>query len=190
MDIKDQLIHNIGLDRYNHSLRVVEIAIKLAKIYGEDIERTEIAALLHDCGKYLDKISLLKKANNFDIILDSVMEANMELIHAPLGSKIAEVEYGIVNKEILNAIYYHTTGRENMTLLDKIIYIADYIEPSRTFYGIDEIRRLAYVDLDKSILKALDTTIIFLINKNKLIHLNTIEARNYLIMDKRNNEDI
>lgn len=183
MDINKQLIHNIGLDRYNHSLRVVEIAIKLAKIYGEDIEKTETAALLHDCGKYFDKISLLKKANNFDIILDSVMEANMELIHGPLGSKIAEVEYGIVNKEILNAIYCHTTGRENMTLLDKIIYIADYIEPSRTFYGIDEIRRLAYVDLDKSILKALDTTIIFLINKNKLIHQNTIKARNCLIFN-------
>lgn len=184
MGIKEGLIHKIGLDRYNHSLRVIEIAIELAKIYGEDIEKTKTAALLHDCGKYLDKISLLKKANDFDIILDSVMEANIELIHGPLGSRIAEVEYGIDNKEILDAIYYHTTGRENMTLLDKIIYIADYIEPSRTFHGIEEIRRLAYVDIDKSILKALDTTILFLINKDKLIHRNTIGARNFLKMGK------
>lgn len=182
MDFKDKLIYNIGVDRYNHSLRVKKVAMELAQIYDEDLEHTEIAAMLHDCGKYLNKKTLLKNSHYFGIMVDGCVDDPIELLHSHLGSKIAEIEYGIVNEEILNAIYYHTTGRKNMTLLEKIIYIADFIEPSRTYNGIEEIRQLAYEDLDKSILMALDITIVYLINKNKFIHLDTIKARNYLNM--------
>ena len=184
LDISEILIENIGMKRYEHSLRVVDIAIKLAEIYNADIEKVKIAALLHDCAKFQDKISLLKNISDFDIILDNVMQNNEELIHGPLGSKIAEVEYGVLDKEILDSIYYHTIGKVNMTLLDKIIYIADYIEPRRNFPGVDEIRAMAFKDLDESVLMAMDNTILFLIKNNKLIHPNTLNARNYLILDK------
>lgn len=171
----------IGEKRFNHSIRVMETALGLAKIYDYNLEKTRTAALLHDCAKYTDKLYLLKLANDFDIILDDVMLHNYELIHGPLGAKIAEKEYGIIDVEILNAIRFHTTGRENMTLLDKIIYISDYIEPGRNFAGVDEVRALAFKSLDESILLAMDNTIKFLINKNNFIHLNTINARNYIL---------
>lgn len=176
------LIDTIGKQRYEHSLRVVDTAVKLARIYGGEIEKAKTAALLHDCAKYTDEISLLKRISDFDILLDNIMLSNRLLIHGPLGSKIAEIEYGVIDKEILNAIYYHTIGRMNMTLLDKIIYIADYIEPARSFSKVEKIRTLAFEDLDRSILMAMDNTVLYLIQNKKLIHPNTIEARNYLLL--------
>ena len=178
--IGKKLVESIGQERYDHSIRVMETAILLGKKYKIDIDKVSIAAILHDCAKFKDRTILLKMAGQFDIILDSVMEYNLELIHGPLGAKIAEVEYGIKDMEILEAIKYHTTARENMTTLDKIIYIADYIEPKRNFIGIENVRDMAFEDLDKSILLAINKTIIFLIETNKLIHPDTIKARNYL----------
>lgn len=181
----DKLIQEIGVNRYNHSLRVMETALDLAKTYGADIEKTRIASLLHDCGKIAEHSKLLKRVSEFDIILDNSLKHNYELLHGPLGAKIAEKEYGIKDKEILDSIYYHTIGRENMTVLDKVIYIADYIEPKRKFEAVYEIRKMAYIDLDKSIIMAMDNTVVFLIMNNKLIHPETIKARNYLLLHER-----
>ncbi len=181
MDFHKKLIEDIGKKRYDHSLRVVDMALKLGLTYGADLDKIKTAAILHDCAKYEESTSLLKKISTFDIILDNVIMNNKELIHGPLGSKIAEIEYGILDREILDAIHYHTIGRVNMTLLDKIIYIADYIEVKRNFPGLEEIRTMAFEDLDSSILMAMDNTILYLIELNKLIHPNTLEARNYLL---------
>lgn len=186
--IERQIIEDIGEKRYSHSLRVVETALKLGEIYNEDKENIKIAAKLHDCGKIRDKTQLLKMSNDFDIILDEYMKQNLELIHGYLGAKIAEKRYKVKNKEILNAIKYHTTGREDMTLLEKIIYIADYIEPGRNFDGVEEIRQMAFKDIDESIIMAMDKTIKFLIDNKNLIHRRTIEARNYLIIKEREKE--
>ena len=122
-NIKEKLIKSLGEKRYNHSIRVMETAVELARQYGYDEEKAKIAGLLHDCAKYQDHLYLLKRVNDFDIILDDFMIQNKELIHAPLGSKIAEIEYNIKDEEIISAIYYHTIGKENMSLLEKIIYI-------------------------------------------------------------------
>jgi len=181
--LENELIKDIGEERYNHTLRVVDTAIKLARKQDIDLEKVKKAAILHDCAKFPGQINWLKMARDFDIILDNYMEYNQDLIHAPLGAKIAEVKYKIEDKEVLDAIYYHTTGRENMTLLDKIIYIADYIEPGRKFPGVDEIRKETFAHLDRGILLALDNTIKFLVDRNKLIHPNTLKARNFLLMD-------
>lgn len=180
--IEKEIIKDIGQTRYAHSLRVMEVALNLSQIYNADKEKVKVAARLHDCGKIQDKTKLLKMTNDFDIILDKYMKYNTELIHGPLGAKIAEMKYKIKDQEILNAIKYHTTGRANMTLLDKIIYIADYIEPGRNFKGIEELRVLAYKDIDKSIIMAMDKTIELLTANRNLIHTRTIEARNYLII--------
>lgn len=179
--ILNSLLNDTGEHRFNHTLRVVKEAEKLATNYNIDIGKAYKAALLHDCAKFQDKKNILKMANDFGIILDDIMRKSPELIHAPLGAKISELKYNIDDCDILNAIKYHTTGRKNMSQLEKIIYLADYIEPYRKFSGVENVRQLAYENLDKSLLLAMDQTIIFLVNNNRLISRDTIEARNQLI---------
>lgn len=178
---QDQIIENIGEKRFEHSLRVRDTALELAEIYGVDKEKAEIAALYHDCSKIRDEIFLLEKAREFGIFIDQYMLESPELIHAHLGAKMAEQVYGIHDQDILNAIKYHTTGRDKMSMLEKIIYMADYIEPKRNFHGVEIIRDMAYKDIDKSLLMALNKTIVFLIENRKLIHIETIMARNHLV---------
>lgn len=180
----EELKKDIGTERYNHSINVMNTSVELAKLYNCSIEEAKIAGLLHDCGKFQDRRKILKMVDEFDIILDNVMEKNTALAHGPLGVFIAKTKYNISNPDILNAIRYHTTGRENMNLLEKIVFIADLIEPSRDFQGVEEIRKLAYEDLDESIILALDKNIKFVIKKGNLLHLDTIRARNHLIILK------
>ena len=179
--IEKRIIEDIGKKIFEHSLRVKDIAIELAEINKVDIRKAELAALFHDCGKILDRKLLLINADKYNIYLDEYMNESYELIHAPLGAKMAEVLYGIDDIDVLNAIKYHTTGKEDMNMLEKIIYIADYIEPKRKFDGIEVIRDMAFKDIDKSLFMALDRTIIFLIEKRKLIQPKTVAARNKLI---------
>lgn len=184
----DKLKADIGIKRFEHSLRVMETSIKLANRYNFSVEKAAIAGLLHDCGKLKGETNLLKVSSDFGIILDSMTKCNSELIHSILSAAIAEKEYGIKDQEILRAIRYHTTGRENMSLLEKIVYIADLIEPGRSFEGVDKLRRLALEDLDKCLLYSLDNTLKFLIEKKKLIHIDSIKARNYLLIQTRTTE--
>lgn len=178
--ILEQLLVDLGEDRFNHSLRVVEEAERLASKYNIDREKAVTAALLHDCAKFSDKKKILKMANYFDIIISDIMIHNKQLIHGPLGAKMAQDKYKVYDVDILNAIEFHTTGRKDMSKLEKLIYIADYIEAGRKFPGVNQVRRLAYVDLDRSILLAMDETIVFLVKNNRLISPYTIEARNQL----------
>lgn len=179
----DSLLNDTGEHRFNHILRVIEEAKKLAYVYNVDIDKAYKAALFHDCAKFSDKKKLLKMAYDFDIILNDIMRSSPELIHAPLGSKLAQLKYNIEDTDILNAIKYHTTGRKDMSQLEKIVYLADYIEPYRKFIGVENVRQLAYEDLDKSLLLAMNQTIVFLVNNNRLISLDTIEARNQLLIN-------
>lgn len=178
----EKIIEDIGSRRFEHSLRVRDTALKLAEINGVDPHKAEIAALYHDCAKIEDEEALLAKAREFDLSLDKYMLESHELIHAHLGAKISEEIYGIKNQDILNAIKYHTTGRDQMSMLEKIIYMADYIEPKRNFPGVEEVRYMAFKDIDKALLLALDKTIISLIEIGKLVHTETLIARNELIL--------
>ena len=179
-ETKAKIISDIGHHRFKHSIRVKDTAIKLAEIYGADREKAETAALFHDCAKIRDSEVLIKKAEEFGLELDEYMIETHELIHAPLGAKMAEDLYGISDRDVLNAIAYHTTGSEDMTILDKIIYISDYIEPMRNFPGVEEVRAMAFEDIDQAVFMALNKTIVLLINQNKLIEVNTVLARNKL----------
>lgn len=180
--LKENLKKLVDEKTYYHSIRVMEVAMVLGEIHGGDIEKIRIAAILHDCRKNYKDIYLLKKGHEFDTILDEYMEYNKELIHGPLGANLAKEEFNIGDAEILDAIRYHTTGRKDMSIIEKIIYISDYIEPSRDFKGIEEVRKLAFTDLDLSLILAMDKTIKFLIDKDMIIHPYTINARNYLMM--------
>lgn len=179
--VKEKLIYSIGNERYKHSVRVMEEAIKLANVYDCDEEKAAIAGLLHDCGKFKNEYELLKSAYDFGIIQRDTYTINSALIHGALGAEVARKELCIEDKEILDAIQYHTTGKEDMTLLEKIIYLSDYIEADRNFPGVDEIRQLAYENLDLALLNAIDKTIKHIIDKGYYIHPDTINARNYLI---------
>lgn len=147
-EIKDYLRSNLKPARYGHVLGVVNTAIKLAETYGEDKEKAEIAALCHDVAKNMSNEELRKIIEDENIILSIDEENTKELWHSIIAPIIAKKVFEIKDEEILNAMRWHTTGKENMTNLEKIVYLADLIEPSRKFEGIDEIREVAYKDLD------------------------------------------
>lgn len=184
--IKKDLLNNISKDIYDHTLRVVDVCEKLARIYGEDLEKTKIASLLHDSAKFDSKEKVFEVAKQLGVLDDEIYFYNKEIIHASLGAKLAIDKYNIIDKDILNSIKYHTTGRKAMSLLEKIIFIGDYIEPGRKFKGVEEIRSLAFKDLNKSLLLAMNSNLKFLLEKDNLISKNTIEARNYLMIQNLN----
>lgn len=182
---KEKIIDDIGEKRFEHSLRVRDTSLKLAEINGVDSYKAEIAALYHDCGKIEDQELLLEKAKEFDLTLDKYMLESKELIHAHLGARMAEEIYGIKDMDILNAIKYHTTGRDDMSMLEKVIYIADYIEPKRNFEGVEDVRNIAFKDINKALFMALNKTIVSLIEKGKLVDIETVIARNKFILKQR-----
>lgn len=180
--IKEDLKENLSKGRYEHTLRVVKVCEKLAMTYEADLIKTEIAALLHDSAKFNAQERTFKLAKELNLLDDEIYFYNKSIIHGPLAAKLAKDKYSIEDEDILNAIRYHTTGRKNMSLLEKIIFMGDFIEPSRNFSGIDKIRDLAFIDLDKSLLLALNTNLKFLLKKDRLISKDTVEARNYLMI--------
>ena len=177
--------NNLKPSRYGHTLGVVNTAIKLAEIYGEDKNKAEIAALCHDVAKNMSDEELKKVIEDENIFLSIDEKNTQELWHSIIAPIIARKVFEIEDEEILNAMRWHTTGKENMTNLEKIIYLADLIEPSRKFDGVDEIRELAYKDLDLAMLKALTHTTIYLLTKGCAVDINSVKARNYLVYNMK-----
>lgn len=170
--------------RYVHTIGVMETAIKLARKYGADEKKAELAAIFHDYAKYRPKEEM-EKCIVEEYLPADLLTANIELWHAPVGAFLVEKEAGIKDNEILDAIRYHTTGRAGMTRLEKIIFLADYIEPGRKFPGVDEVRQLAEEDLDLALIKALQNTISFLLGKNQPIYPDTFHTYNDLVINRR-----
>lgn len=171
--------------RYKHTQGVAQESIQLAKRYGVDSDKAYIAGLLHDCAKCFTDEEKLLLCDKYGLILDDILKSQPDLTHSFLGAKIAREEYGINDNEILDAIAYHTTGRPNMSLLEKIVFIADYIEPNREYFeGLDKVRDLAYKDIDKAIIYSLESTINYNKKKNRIIHPLGIAALDYLKEEK------
>ncbi|PLS01221.1 bis(5'-nucleosyl)-tetraphosphatase (symmetrical) YqeK [Neobacillus cucumis] len=166
--------------RYQHTLGVMETAITLAEKYGADVKKAEIAAIFHDYAKFRPKGEMKEIIASKGMPQDLLI-FNSELWHAPVGAYLVETEAGISDREVLDAIRYHTSGRSNMTLLEKIIYLADYIEPGRHFPGVEEVREMAKENLDKALVKAVQNTILFLMKKNQMIYPETFYTYNDLI---------
>jgi len=181
---KARLKNMVNEKRYVHSVNVMDSAVQLAQRYGEDTYKAAVAGLLHDCAKGIKGEEIFRMCEMFGIETDEITRLQPELLHGYIGAKLAERDFGVTDKSILNAIYYHTTGYENMNLLDKIIFIADYIEPGRNFSNIDNIRKTVFEDLDDAIIMALDSTIAYVISKRALIHPLSIAARNSLISER------
>ena len=180
-EMKIKLEGTLSPKRFIHSVNVMNTAVELAKRYNVDLEKAAVAGLLHDCAREIRGEAALEHSRRFGIQTDYITQAQPELLHGPIGSHIARLEYGIDDEGILKAIHNHTTGRENMDMLEKIVFIADYIEPNRNFPGVEEARREAVVDLDRAVILALNKTIKHVMTKGALIHPETVSARNYLI---------
>ncbi len=182
---KEQMIEKLKTlltdHRYTHSLGVTETAVKMAEVFSADKEKAEIAALLHDCAKQIPHNEQLKLCKEYNIPLDEVKEKELGLLHAELGAYLAEHEFGVTDSEILDAIRYHTLGRENMTDLEKILYLSDIIEPNRKYFeGIDELRSLCFQNLDRALLFGFGLTISHTNRNGHILHNQTIEAEKYI----------
>ena len=165
--------------RIPHVLGTEQEAIHLAERWGGDVAKARRAALLHDCTKKLSLAEQLEVAERFQVPLDEMERREIKLLHAKTGASIAETVFG-TDEEITNAIRWHTTGRGGMTLLEKIIYLADYIEPTRSFPGVEKLRRVCYEDLDAGLLLGLEMTIEEMEKRGASIHPKTLEARDAL----------
>ena len=166
--------------RVAHVMGVEEEAVKLAKFWGADAELARHAAILHDCTKYLDLDAQLQLCAKYGIPLDGLERQAVKLLHSKTGACIAKYVFGEPD-EVYEAIFWHTTGKADMTLLDKVLYMADYIEPNRDFEGVDQLRKLAYQDLDQAMLLGVDSTIRDMEERGYLIHTNTLNARQWLL---------
>ncbi len=179
-DLKSKL-KNLDNFRYKHSCLVKDTAVKLAKKYEANIEKVKIAALLHDYARNYSNDNLINIVKNNNINIDKWELEIPELLHSPVAAFIANRDYAINDHEILNAIRYHTIGRPKMSKIEKIIFVADIIEPNRDFPDINLIRNAADNNLNKAVFLVCDFTIKYNIDQKKLIHPNTLLTRNYLL---------
>lgn len=176
--IKEDLKNTLSEYRYNHSLRVAEEAQKLARCYNIDEQKAYLAGLVHDIAKEYSEEENKQIVEKYNLSNELLQKENKKNLHADIGFIIAKEQYKLPD-EICNAIKYHTFGDVNMSLLDIIIFVADKIEPGKNYYGIEEERKLAYVDIRKSMIMCIENKIKKLTREKKYINPRTIEVLNY-----------
>ena len=184
-EMRRELQRRLNKKRFAHSIGVATVAVKLAKRFGVDATKAYIAGLLHDCAREFEDEDLPAQAQLRGIEIGEVEQVMPLLLHPYIGAQMIKEIYGVDDTEISQAIYRHTVGAKNMTKLDKIIYFADMIEPNRNYPGVEKLRALAETaDLDEILLTAFNETIIFVVQKNSLVHPDTVAARNFLLLNK------
>ena len=178
--IEDDLKEHLDEKRYQHTVNVMLTAASLAMCHGEDLDKALLAGLLHDCTKYMTEDEHRSFCMEHGAELTDVEKENRHLLHARTGAIAAKERYGVEDEDILNAIRSHTTGRAGMSLLEKIIFVADYIEPGRkALEGIDEVRYLAFHDLDRCIHLISGHTLDYLRRSGSVIDPRTSETYQY-----------
>ena len=165
--------------RVAHVKGCEEEAVRLAERWGADTERAREAAILHDVTKKEKLDEQLRLCEKYGIMLDDMERTEGKLLHSKTGAGIAKYEFGC-DDEVYSAIFWHTTGKEDMALLDKVIYMADYIEPNRDFEGVEELRRLAYSDLDRALEKGFSMSIEDMTSRNIVPHARTLGALEWI----------
>lgn len=177
IEIRKSLKKKLDPFRYEHTLGVAYTCQALAMRYEYDLSKAELAGLLHDCAKRFDRETMLLKCQKREIPMSDGELRDPFLLHAKLGAWYAREKYRVEDEEILSAIACHTTGKANMTLLDKILYVADYIEPGRyKVKELPEMRKLAFIDLDLACLSIMESILTYLESSNSPIDAATIEA--------------
>lgn len=180
-NIKRYLEENLDEKRIAHTYGVVEAAVKLAETYNVDKGKAYLGALLHDSGKNVDREQMVTIANEYGFELDDIYIAQPELLHGVAGAYIAKNIFSVDDVEILDAIVYHTIPRINMTKLDKIISVADLIEPTRHYSQVDKLRQMAYDGLDEVFAQALRCVIVHVVECGHLLHINSVIVYNNLL---------
>lgn len=178
-DLRCAALSMLSRRRIPHVLGTEETAARLARRWGADETSARRAALLHDCTKKFDREQHLAVCRLYDIELDQEERREEKLLHALTGAAVAKYEFGLAPEEV-EAIRWHTTGKADMTTLEKIIYLADYIEPTRDFCDLTELRELAFTDLDRAMLLGLTMAVKDLKKRGMAVHSNSVCARDYL----------
>lgn len=180
--LNKKLKQMLPLERFMHVLRSVKIAESIAKLHGANSRQVEVGALLHDCSRFMNPKDMLAEARRLGLKIDKIQRFEPKLLHAELSAYYARRRFGIKNQGILNAIRSHTVGNNNMSLLDKIVYLADHIEEDRNYKGVKRVKTLANKNLDQAIVESLNITIKHLIELGMPVHEQTIKTRNSLIL--------
>ncbi len=187
---REQLLEDVRSQmperRWQHTMGVMQTAVLLARRFGADEHKAELAAILHDVAKYweigkLERVIHERPRTEAFFFPEYVLKFDRQLLHAPVGAHVAETVYKVTDGEVLDAIMYHTSGREFMSLVEKVVCLADYMEPGRDFPGVDRIRELAETDLNRALVAGFDTTISHLLQKGRMVFPLTVIARNSLI---------
>ena len=180
----------LNADRFNHSLNVADSAKELALRYGADADKAYTAGLLHDVMKNASPEEQLGVLSEAGIELMPVERENKKLWHAMAGAAYVKFVMGIDDRDIIRAVRYHTTGRAGMSLLERIVYLADYISADRNYNGVEDMRRLCQADSDEAILYALTFGIPDLVSKGRVIHPDSIDLYNEVIIKKQGGNGI
>ena len=182
---RKKLKESLSSKRYLHSLAVSNTAACLAMRYGMNCQKAYLAGLLHDCAKGYTGEELLKKASHTNMEISGIERDNPDLLHSKVGSIVAREEYGIEDEDILGAICFHTTGKPGMTMLEKIVFTADYIEPNRRgLPAIESIRQKAFIDIDGAVADICENTLSYLKSSPKAIDPLTLQTYEYYSRSK------
>lgn len=169
--------------RFIHTLGVVDMAAKLCEAHGGQLEEVMTAAALHDYAKNHHGADLILLAQEFDLDLDPILMSSSELLHGMVGAELVKRELNILNEAILNAIRFHTFGRVGMGLTEKLVYLADAIEDSRKYPGVEKLRKLAVKDLDRAIFDSVGLTIVYVVEQGFVLHPNSVKLYNELAVE-------
>lgn len=183
IEIQQKLQHELDEERYQHTLGVMYTSAALAMRYCCDMEQALLAGLLHDCAKCIPNEEKITICQTQGIPVSDVERANPSLLHAKLGAYLAKEQYQVTDGNVLNAISSHTTGRPEMTLLEKIVYIADYMEPGRrNLPNMEEVRFLAFQDIDACLLRILKDSLVYL--KTRKMPIDPMTEQTYIYYDQ------
>lgn len=183
--MKKRVQDHLDKERYEHTMGVMYTAAAMAMRYQVDMEKALIAGLLHDCAKCISSEQKLSLCKKYGIEVSALEKRNPSLLHAKLGAKLAKEKYDEKDEDVLNAITNHTTGRADMSMLEKIIFIADYIEPNRSKApNLLEIRKMAFCDIDMALVKILQDTLKYLESTGSEIDPGTGETLEYYLQKK------
>lgn len=190
--VENYLRENLTPEKYDHSYRVAEYACQLARIYGVDEQQVYLASLLHDVTKCWGKKRQLAYLQKKRYKLSSEDKQAPQIYHQITGALFAGDKFCVRDRMILQAIKCHTTGRERMTDLDKILFLADSIEPARVYDGVEDMRRVAKENLDRAVLMNFDRSIVYIVKKGFFLHPQTVAARNWMLksilMEEKHND--
>ncbi|MDD2498225.1 MAG: bis(5'-nucleosyl)-tetraphosphatase (symmetrical) YqeK [Desulfitobacteriaceae bacterium] len=169
-------------ERWQHSLGTAETAVDLAIFWKCDQHKAKLTGILHDYAREIPEDQLIVLAQKAGHQVLEEERFNPVVLHAPVGAFLAETEFGIKDREVLDAIAKHTVGGDSMSLLDKIIFLSDMIEPSRQWPGVEKLRRMVYNDIDRAMLDAIQGTLAYLKKRNLTVHPTTLLTRKNLLI--------